>query len=53
MDDEEEERGRPSGRDGTTASFSSSEETAVSIHETPMISQPYDDEDPGSRTPTP
>ena len=55
MDSEEEEqmRGRPGGWDGTAASFSSSEETAVNAHETPMISQPYDDEDPGSRTPTP
>ena len=56
MDDEEEEqvmRGRTGGREGTAASFSISEETAVNPHETPMISQPYGDEDPGSRTPTP
>ena len=57
--DNEDDRQEPGwtrsggARDGTAASFSSSEETAVHSHETPMISQPFGDEDPGSRTPTP
>lgn len=47
---DEEEESKPNG---TANSFSSSEETAV-VHEThPIISQPYADEDAGSRSPTP